>query len=241
MPERQHDRDDRADAERQREPEPPGAHEQDEPREREDRRQPAEEDEALRPVAAVAGDEIEPGRGVVRNLLERAAAGADRARDVELGHEQRGAGRRRDRCERACDQPRAPRAAERVDEEERHRAEREVQVLERNRGDRRAGGHQPPPRAAARPLEGPERERQQHRDRPAQMAGALRHPVRRERERQPADERRARRQQELSQPEVREASGREVRQQHQQVPRDDRPEARRRAARTEARTASRRS
>ena len=56
------------------------------------------------------------------------------------------------------------------------------------------------------------------------MAGALRHPVRRERERQPADQCRARRQQDLSQPEVREASGREVRQQHQQVPREDRPE-----------------
>ena len=143
---------------------------------------------------------------------------------LSVGHEQRGAGRRRDRRERAG-QPRGS-AGGRA-----RRRGRTGPPRARGAPGPRTGSRPSPRRrarattaAAARSLERPERERQQHRDQPAQMAGALRHPVRRERERQPADERRARRQQDLSQPEVREASGREVRQQHQQVPREDRPE-----------------
>jgi hypothetical protein len=175
-------------------------------------------------VARVPRDEVEPGRGVVRNLPQRAAARADRPGDIQRGDEQRRPNRRRNACSRAGEQPRAPGPAERVDEEERDRAEGEVQVGERNRRDRRAGQDEPPAATAPRALEGPERERDQDRDRPAQVPCALRHAIGRQREGEPAEERRAARQAELAQPHAREASGREVGQQDQDVPGDDRPE-----------------
>jgi len=97
---------------------------------------------------------------------------------------------------------------------------------ERNRGERRSGQDQPPAVALSRPLEGPEREGEKHRDRPEQMAHALLHPIRRDRERQASGECGAARQAQLAQPgaggEARQAVAEEL----QRVPAADRAEHR---------------
>ena len=91
---------------------------------------------------------------------------------------------------------------------------------ERDRGER--GGREP--RLPA--LDAVEREREQHRDRPEQVTRRLRDAVRRQREREPADERRAEPEAERAQPERGEPAGADVRQEHEDVPARDRPEER---------------
>ena len=91
---------------------------------------------------------------------------------------------------------------------------------ERDRGER--GGREP--RLPA--LDAVEREREQHRDRPEQVTRRLRDAVRREREREPADERRAKPEAECAQPQRGEATGADVCQQHEDVPARHRPEQR---------------
>ena len=69
-----------------------------------------------------------------------------------------------------------------------------MDVRERDRRQRSARADEPPPRAAPAALQRPERERQERRDRPAQVPGALRDAVRLEREDEPAERRRRGRQ-----------------------------------------------
>ena len=132
-------------------------------------------------------------------------------------------------------QPRPP-AGDRVREHERDRAEGEVHLAgERDRGERGRGE----PRLPA--LDAVEGEREQHRDRPEQVARRLSDAVGREREREPADEGGAERQAERPQPQRREAARADVRQQDEDVPACHRPEAAPAAARRRPRTASPRS
>ena len=83
---------------------------------------------------------------------------------------------------------------------------------ERDRGECGDGEPGPPP------LDREERERQQNRDRPEQVPGRLGDAVGREREREPADERRPGREAERPQPERREAARPDVGQEHEEVP-----------------------
>ena len=91
----------------------------------------------------------------------------------------------------------------------------------------RHGGDRRDREPAAPGLERPQRKREQHRDRPEQMsAGSLDRAVRSEREREPADERRAEIETERPQPERREATGADIREQDEDVPAGHRPEER---------------
>src|SRR6185369_12054299 len=74
-------------------------------------------------------------------------------------------------------------------------------------------------RAAASALKRPERERQQRRDRPAEMPGALRDAVGLEREDEAAERGRRGWERQLAQPEVGEPARGQVGQQQEQVPR----------------------
>ena len=144
--------------------------------------------------------------------------------DRESAHEQCRPDGARGAHERPDQRPAVARPADGVEEEERNRPKREVQIRERNRRDRRSRPQQPPAAAAARALERPQRQRQEHRDHSSQVAGALGHAVRRKLEDEPAYQCRAARQPELAEPEERESACREIGQQQQHVPGDDRPE-----------------
>jgi hypothetical protein len=153
------------------------------------RRQPAEEDEALVAVPLVPGDEVEPLRGIARNLGQRAAAGVDRARDLRPVDEHARGDCDGDPGATREQHPALTRAHDRVAKEKRDRAEREMHLArERDRGEGRAGERRPPETAPPCALESPEGRRQKDRDRAEQMAGALLHSVGREREGQPSHE-----------------------------------------------------
>ena len=184
-----------------------------EPRDREDGEEPAEVDEPLE-LARVAGQEVAERRRVALDLRERPLRRvAQRERPDRRSRQDSGA--RGNRTE-----PRPP-PRNRVGEHERDRAEREVH-LTRERDRRERGGREP----RQPPLDAVERERQQHRDRAEQVPRRLRDAVRREREREPADERGRERESERAQPERREAAGADVGQEHEDVPAGDRPEQR---------------
>ena len=216
--EREQARDERAEPEHEGEPAPGGdcVSETQAPQARggDEREQPAEVDEALE-LARVAREEVAERGRVALDLRVRALDGvAERERpDEDAGSDGRAGG---DRAEPE------PAPGERVREHERDRAEREVHLArERDRGERGRREPRPPP------LDAVEREREQHRDRPEQVAGRLRDAVGREREREPADERRA----EAADPSARSQSaakpaGADVGQQHEDVPAGDRPEER---------------
>jgi hypothetical protein len=197
--------------------------EQRQAREREQRRCPAEEDEALDPVPYVPRDEVGSLGGVALDLGERAAAGAGRSPDGNGVHEQsrangerRGAGGEGERAS----------PSEGVEEEERDRSERKV-YLPRQRNRRQCGGGDPEPsrRAAQPPFPREQREREQHRDPGEQVPGAgLPGKVGSEAEGEPARERGAAPHSQLAQPQGAEAAGTEEGEENEHVPRGDRAE-----------------
>ena len=151
-PEREQDRDERAEPERPGQPAPSLADQHGEARDREQRREPAEEDEALAPVPLVPRDEVEPLRRVERDGAERAPAGADRARDRDVLDEQPGGGADEDGGGSGERSPAAPATGRGVEAEERDRAEREVHLAgERDRRHRGDGQREPAGRPRRRP------------------------------------------------------------------------------------------
>jgi hypothetical protein len=113
----------------------------------------------------------------------------------------------------SVEQPAPPH--ERVRDEERDGAHGEADLPRQwDRRDRRAGEERPAL------LEREQRERQEERDRPEQVPGALRDAVRREREGKAADERRAARQPERAQPRAGGAARSDVGKQREEVPRE---------------------
>ena len=178
-----------------------------------DREEPAEVGEALE-LARVARDEVAERGRIEPDLREGALGGvAEGERPDEDARADCSTGR--DRAE-----PR-PAPGERVDEHERDRAEGEVDLAGK-RDRRERGGREP--RLPA--LDAVEREREQHRDRAEQVTRRLRDAVRRQRECETADERRAEPEAERAQPERGEPAGADVRQEHEEVPAGDRPEER---------------
>ncbi len=175
-------------------------------------------------MARIAGEEVEQVGRVALHLGERAAARPDRAADRRHVHREAG----EDRGQRAARHPGQSHrpAQQRVGDEERHGAEREVNLAgERDRRERRPCERDPRLRAPARALERVQRERQQHRHRRQQMAhGALRDEVRRQREREAAGERPRTVETELAQPEERQSAGAREGQQHEGVPGEHRAE-----------------
>ena len=103
---------------------------------------------------------------------------------------------------------------------------------ERDRRQRERGEHEPPP------LEREQHRGQEERDLPEQMARALLHAVRREREQHAAEQRGRAREPERAKPPAREATRREERQQQHEVVRPGGARTPARAARTACRTAS---
>ena len=89
---------------------------------------------------------------------------------------------------------------------------------ERDRGERERGPHEPTP------LEREQRGGKQERDQPEKVPGRLPEPIGREREDEPADERRAADEPERSQPPARQPAGRDDREQHDEVVGPDVPE-----------------
>ena len=159
-----------------------------------------------RPVPHVPRDQVEPGRGVLRHLLQASPAAGDRAGNRQRRDEHAGAyaGRSRKDPRNHLARP-VQRPQDDVEEEERHARQRQVHVGERNRGERGPRQDGPPTASLQRPLECEERKRQEDRDRSAEMPRALRHSIRPERERETADERRTPSQPELPQPRERES------------------------------------
>src|SRR6266571_1180504 len=117
-------------------------------------------------------------------------------------------------------------AHEGVEQKERNRAEREVDLSrKRDRSERGSGEYEPALIAPApSPLERPERERQHHGDRPKQMSDALLDAIRSDRERQSADEGGRARQTQFAQPRAGGEPGEDVADELHQVPADDEPE-----------------
>jgi len=95
---------------------------------------------------------------------------------------------------------------------------------ERNRRERSPGECKPPAIAAPRPLERPERKREEDGDRPEHVADALLHPVRRDSECQTTCQRRPPRQIELSQPRARREACEHIEEELQDVPAADEAE-----------------
>ena len=215
--EREQERHEHAEPEHDREP-AFAPREEHEPRDRGERNEPAEEDERLEAVPRVPRDEVEQLGRVALDLRERAARRAGRAADLRDPDEHAGSSARR---RTDCADERLP-AHDGVGEEEEDRPEREVHLPgQRHGGDR--GDREP----AAPSLERPEREREQHRDRPEQVsAGGLDRTVRGEREREPADERSAERESQRTQPGGGRRTRTEVGQERERVPRADGPEER---------------
>ena len=217
--------------------------EEDEAGDREQRRQPAEEDERLGPVARVPGDEVEPGRRVDLHLRERAAALVDRAVDHgqpdEDAREDRG-----DDADRRLEERPVRRASGRTRRGGRTGSPPSARCTWPGEGDRDEGQARKPPPALVvgppRPLERPQRERQQERDRAEQVAAALREAVGRDLEREPARGRREPRERRARA--ARASRARPAPNRQSSVKRfqaSDRPEERRRAASRAARTATR--
>jgi len=185
---------------------------------RDDRQHPADEDCALEAVPRVPGDEVEEADGIALDLLERTAARANRAPDRGHIH---GEGAE-DRGQGAAGHHPDPdgTAKQRVKDEERHRAEGEVNLArERDRRERRARKCKPGVGSAMRALERIEREREQHRHRREQMAHrALGYDVGREREREPARERPRHAEAQFAQPEEGRGAGAEEAEEDEGVP-----------------------
>ena len=224
--EREKDRDGGAEAECEGEPATARPDEDDEPGDRDEWGQPAEEDERLRSVARVPGDEVEPGRRVDLHLRERAAALVDRPLDHRVTDEDAREDRGDDPDRRLEERPVRARPADRVEEVEGNRRQREVHLA--GEGDRDEGQAGKPPPAlvvgSPRPLEGPQRERQQERDRAEQVAAALREAVWSDLEGEPACGCCERRERQFAKPEHCEHPGAEQAQQREEVPGDDRAE-----------------
>ena len=211
-PEREQDRHDRAEAEHKREPSP-RAPEQAQPERREHRRRPAEEDEALRVLPLRPPDEVAPVRRVLGDGVQRPPAREVRVVDGGRLHEQPDADGRRNRRRDTEEHPPVATPHERIRADERHGPEREMHLpRERDRRDRDRREREPPA------LDRVERKREQDRDRPKEVPGALGDAVGRDREREPAGERRSARKPELPQPQAGEPASGEVREQHEDVP-----------------------
>ena len=172
---------------------------------------PAEKDELLAArVIDVSRDEVADTRGIERDLVERASAGLRRAAAITVWRTTRPAPIAASAPGSGAE-PEAPvaRAAERV------RRRRTGSRRARDAPGPRAESTRAPPRRGpatsgcrARARSKAQSESgEEHRDRPEQMADALLDPVRRDRERQPAGQRRPARQTELAQP----GAGREAR------------------------------
>ena len=139
------DRDERAEPEHRGHSPAAPEQEHDEARDREHQHRPAEVDHLLEQLA-VARDEARQPRREVLDLVEGTAACAGRVPDDERV-------RKEPRSQRGHCQERGPRQAdERVEDEERDHAQREVQLSrERHRDESRAREHEPPERSLAAP------------------------------------------------------------------------------------------
>src|SRR5205809_3723940 len=163
----------------------------------------------------------------MRDLAERAPSRLRRLLDHGLADDQAGADRSDSRGSRAEPETPVARPAERVAEEERDRTEREMHLPgERNRRECSTGECEPPPTASPRPPEGPERKREENRDRAEEVADALLHPVGRDREGEAARQRGAAWQTELAEPGARRETCQPVEQDLQEVPAADQAEHR---------------
>src|SRR5207247_2809845 len=172
-----------------------------------------DEEEMMRLMTLVPAEAVTPVGGVLRDGVQRASALEVRAVDRRDLDEEAGRDRRGDGRLHGDDRPEVAAADECVGADEWHGPEREVHLAgEGDRRRRRDGEREPPP------LERPEGEREQDRDRPEEMAGALGHAVRRDCEGEPARERRSARKAELPQPEAGEPAGGEVGEQDEGIP-----------------------
>ena len=205
----------RSETEDERQPAPlPDRHEA---RDREERRQPPDEDELLHAASHRARDEVGELSGVALDLREGAAR-PDRPRhgpavDEEPCHERRNDGRRglpavAARHARPC-----------VAQRERNRPERGVELAgERDRGEDERCDDEPPP------LEGEQHRRQEERDEPEQVSGRLPDAVRHQAEHHAADERGGAGDVERAEPPARERPRKHERQEHDEVVRPEVPE-----------------
>jgi hypothetical protein len=206
--EREKARDERGEAEHERQPATPA--DRDEPDDGEDRRQPAEEDELLHARSDRAAHEVGELRGVPVDLRERPAR-SDRPGDRPAVDGQAGAeGGRRPDARLPPLRPRKPRPH--VAEHERDRAQGEVELPgERQRDEACAREHE------AAPLERQERGGEEEGDEPEQVTGGLADAVRHQAEDEPAEERGSAREPERAQPPAREDPGRDEREENDQV------------------------
>src|SRR5205814_7418456 len=126
---------------------------------REQRRQPAEEDKLLAPpMVDVPREEVADPRRVRRHLVERSPARLSRAHDHGLAYEDPRANGGDDAP--AHGGPERARADERVQHEERNRSERQMHLSrQRDRRQRDGGDGELPRRAATGTLDALERER----------------------------------------------------------------------------------
>ena len=205
--------------------------EDDEPSDRQHGDQPAQVDELLEAVEAPPAEEVDRVGGVRGDLGKRPALGRRRPLDHRRLREQAGT----DRDERAAPGPERrhePEAHGRVHGHERQRAEREMELARERDGDQRRRRERAPGMCAARrpgtagPLEGPQRQRDEHRDPAEQVPAALDEAVRSDREREAAQRGSRDGKVELAEPEVDEEAGGEGHGEDQQVPGDDRAEER---------------
>ncbi len=204
--------------EREQEGEAAPAPDRPQARQRQDRREPAHEDELFDPGPDSPRDDVRDLRRVVPDLCERASAPGDRALDHGLLDDDR---RRRgaERSRRALPPVRARNACPRVPECEGDRSHRQVDLAgERDRGQGERRPHEAPP------LEGEQRRREEERDQPEEVPGRLPHPVGRQREDEAARERRPAPEAESPQPPAGEPAGRHEREQHDEVVRPNVPE-----------------
>ena len=176
-----HDRNEHAESEYCSERKPTRANEQHESREREQRCRPAEVDELLAAgMVDVAREEVPESRRVGGDLLQRPSRRLRRACDHRLLNEDAGRDRHSNRCTCRRSEATSRTTHRDVGDEERNHAEREVNLSrQRDRCERRSRQDHPAEAAAARALERPQRERQEHRDRTEQVTDALLRAVRR--------------------------------------------------------------
>ena len=229
-PQREQRRDEGRDAEDDRQAPVPPCQEH-EPGDGEHRREPPEIDELLEAVQAPPAEKVDRVGGVGGHLGELPPLRGRRPLDHgRLGQE---AGPDGDGCASPRPERRdEPVAHGRVHGDERERPEREMELpRERDRDQSRRRERAPRMRPARRlgpprPLEGPQRQRDEHSDPAEQVAAALHEPVRRDPEGKPSQRGGRERKLELTEPQVGEEARQEGHGQHQEVPRHHRPEER---------------
>ena len=236
-PERQERGDDDAQSEQDRQPRRALRDQHDHSRDRQQGHDPAEQRELLE-RARVAGDEAAPVGRERRHLAQRPSALGDRAVDDGTLDDEPGHDGEARAGERPDDGGPLAGTQQAVREHERDRTECEMELPGQRDGDQRPCPEREPARVTvASALEAEQRQRDQERHQPEQVAGRLHDPVRREREGEPAGERRRTLEAERAQPPARGAAREDVREQDDDVPGDDRSEDRSTGSRA-ARTAS---